>query len=258
MKPTNNYLKVMKDMFTVQMMWAFGVMGVMLIIGIVRLVLQFQDNGQDNFYNSFFVVATFFFFVIGIMATSFLPHYVGHGVTRKDYFKGASLALLGMAITLPFIVWGISVLTEFVVENVTSFSFREPNMDVSTEDSNFIGDIVEFLIVTPFVEPESNWTLAIGIFSLKILAYYLAGWLISAALAFYRFSIVIGIGFIAISIVLLTVENVLLRSVLSLPIPNRYAFLEMPEGIAIAALILIPLGMFCLIRVLTKRVSIQM
>ncbi|GAQ17883.1 Tat pathway signal protein [Oceanobacillus picturae] len=256
MKQTNNYLKVMKDMFTVQMMWAFGVMGVMLIIGIVRLVLQFQENGQDNFYNSFFVVATFFFFVIGIMATYFLPHYVGHGVTRKDYYKGASLALIGMAITLPFIVWGISVLTEFVVENVTSFSFKEPNMDVSTEDSNFIGDIVEFLIVTPFVEPDSNWVLAIGIFSLKILTYYLAGWLISAA--FYKFSVIAGLGFIAMSIVLLTVENVLLRSILSLPIPNRFAFLEMPEGIAIAALLLIPLGMFCLIRVMTKRVSVKM
>ncbi|MCG3417532.1 hypothetical protein [Oceanobacillus jordanicus] len=256
MKKHNNYLKVMTDMFLIQLFWAFGIMGVMLIIGLVRLIFHMQENGQDNLYNSFFVVATFFVFVIGVMATYYLPHYVGLGVTRKNYFKGATLALVGLTVILPFIIWGTSVITELIIENVTSFSFREPNMDVSTEDSNFIGDIVEFLIVTPFVEPESNWVLAIGIFSLKILVYYLAGWLISAA--FYKFSVIAGLGAIAISIVLLTVENVLLRSILSLPIPNRFAFLEVPEGIAIVALLLIPLGMFYLIRVLTKRVSIRM
>ncbi|NAP00558.1 hypothetical protein FRY77_31775 [Halomonas sp. MG34] len=256
MKKHNNYLKVMTDMFLIQLFWAFGIMGVMLIIGLVRLIFHMQENGQDNLYNSYFVVATFFVFVIGVMATYYLPHYVGLGVTRKNYFKGATLALVGLTVILPFIIWGTSVITELIIENVTSFSFREPNMDVSTEDSNFIGDIVEFLIVTPFVEPESNWVLAIGIFSLKILVYYLAGWLISAA--FYKFSVIAGLGAIAISIVLLTVENVLLRSILNLPIPNRFAFLEVPEGIAIAALIIIPLGMFCLIRVLTKRVSIRM
>lgn len=256
MKKHNNYLKVMTDMFLIQLFWAFGIMGVMLIIGLVRLIFHMQENGQDNLYNSYFVVATFFVFVIGVMATYYLPHYVGLGVTRKNYFKGATLALVGLTVILPFIIWGTSVITELIIENVTSFSFREPNMDVSTEDSNFIGDIVEFLIVTPFVEPESNWVLAIGIFSLKILAYYLAGWLISAA--FYRFSVIAGLGAIAISIVLITVENVLLRSILNLPIPNRFAFLEVPEGIAIAAILLIPLGMLCLIRVMTKRVSIKM
>ncbi|MGP4063441.1 hypothetical protein ACTWPF_00875 [Oceanobacillus sp. M65] len=256
MKKHNNYLKVMTDMFLIQLFWALGIMGVMLIIGLVRLIFHMQENGQDNLYNSFFVVATFFVFVIGVMATYYLPHYVGLGVTRKNYFKGATLALAGLSVILPFIIWGTSVITELIIENITSFSFREPNINFFGDEDSLIGDIIQFLIITPFVDPESNWILAIGIFSLKILTYYLAGWLISAA--FYKFSVIAGLGAIAISIVLLTVENVLLRSVLSLPIPNRYAFLEMPEGIAIAALILIPLGMFCLIRVLTKRVSIRM
>lgn len=253
----NSYLKVMKDMFIVQMAWSFGVMGVMLVIGLVRLFLHFQENGQDNFYNSFFIVASFFVFIIGIIATQFLPHYVGNGVTRKDYFKGASLSLIGLAVTLPFIVWGISALTEFVVENLTSFSFREPNMDFFVDEDNLIGDIIQFLIITPYVDIESNWVLSILSFSLKILVYYLAGWLISAA--FYRFSVIAGLGVIAISIVLLTVENVLLRSVLNLHVTNRYAFLaELPEAASFALIVMIVLGLFYFIRLMTRRVSIKM
>ncbi|MFD2046594.1 hypothetical protein ACFSTA_20245 [Ornithinibacillus salinisoli] len=257
MKNNAIYLKVTKDMFWVQMVWAFGVFGVMLIIQIGKLILGAnQGDAPDNFYSSFFIVANFFTFIIGIISISFLPHYVGNGVTRKDYFKGASLASIGLAIILPIIALVISVLTQFILQNVASMTFKEPNFDSFGSDSNLIGDIIQFLILTPYVNPENNVILALGIFSLNILMYYLAGWLIGAA--FYRFHTIIGLGFILLAIVILTFENVLVRNTLNLPVLENYSFIELPVNIAVPVIFLLVILLIWLIRSLTKNVTIKM
>ncbi|MUK88222.1 hypothetical protein GMD78_07430 [Ornithinibacillus sp. L9] len=257
MKNKAIYLKVTNDMFWVQLFWAFGVMGVMLIIQIGKLILGInQGNAPDNFYSTFFVVANFFTFIIGIISASFLPYFVGNGVTRKDYFRGATLASIGLAVILPIIALVISVLTQFILKQVASVTFKEPNFDAFSSDSNLIGDIIQFLILTPYVNPESNLMLALGIFSLNILMYYLAGWLIGVA--FYRFHTVIGLGFILISVTILTLENVLIRNTLNLPIHDNFSFIDLPVTIAVPVIVLIVLLVLWTIRSLTKNVTIKM
>ncbi|WP_175615176.1 hypothetical protein [Piscibacillus halophilus] len=253
MKNHRNYLKVTLDMFVIQLMWAFGVLGVLLIVQIFKL---FFGNNTDQYYSAFFIIANIFTFVIGIIAIHFLPYYVENGVTRKDYFKGATLASIGLAIILPFLAWGISALTQLILQSISSLTFKEPNLDAMTNDGNLVGDIIQFLILTPYVNPENNLILSLGIFSLNILMYYLAGWLIGAA--FYRYHTVIGLGFIAMTLAVLTLVNVLVRNTLNLPVLENYSFIDLPGNIAIPVIVLIALILIGSIRSITKDVTIKM
>ncbi|WP_010271906.1 hypothetical protein [Paenibacillus senegalensis] len=78
-------------------------------------------------------------------------------------------------------------------------------------------------------------------------------------MSFYRFSTVIGVGFTLLAILILMLQDTLLRISLDLPVLQRFALLEgfplSAAGIGIFLLIVIPLAV---IRLLTKRMPIRM
>jgi len=260
MKQTAIFPKVANDMFWVQLFWALGFLGVMLVINIIKIIIAtFQGNEPNSYYDSIFIAANIFMLVIGILAIYFLPHYVGNGVTRKDYYKGTLLASVGLSITIPIITICISLLEQMILKNIDKVSFKAANIinEVVLEiDSNIVGDIVQSIILTPYVDPQSNWFLAICVFSLNIFMYYLAGWLISTS--FYRFGAGTGLGFIIIALIVLMLEDVLLRISLDLPIPSRFSTLgSLPLSITILSILFIIFISIWIIRLLTKRVTIK-
>ncbi|GGB58466.1 hypothetical protein F3157_20145 [Virgibacillus dakarensis] len=259
MKQTTTFPKVAKDMFLVQLYWAFGFLGIMLVIHIVKIITAFiQGNEVDSYYNSVFVAANIFMLVIGLISVYFLPHYAGNGVTRKDYFKGGLLASIGLSVVIPIIAICISVIGQFILKNMANIGLKEPNLNevVLDIDSNIIGDIVQSVILTPFVDPGSNWILAIGLFSLNIFMYYLVGWFISAS--FYRYDTITGLGSILLGLISLTLVDVLIRMSLNLPVADRFSSLDLPAVITIPGIFVIIVIIIWIIRVLTKRVSIKM
>lgn len=250
--------KVANDMFWVQLLWALGFLGVLLVFHIVKIIVAFiQGTGVDSFYNSVYVT-NIFMLVIGIISVYFLPHYVGNGVTRKDYYKGALLASVGLSVVIPIIVSCVSALGQFIIKNIDKISLKESDFNaVVLETDNIIGEIVKSVIFTPYVDPQSNWGLAIVVFSLNIFVYYLVGWLISAG--FYRFDTGTGLGFIVIAFIVITLEDVLLRISLDLPIPSRFSvFDSLPSSITVLCMLFVIFLSLWTIRLLTKRATIKM
>src|SRR5690606_29352554 len=189
MKQTANFPKVATDMFMVQLIWTAGFLGIMLIVNIVKLIIAGnQGNLAEGFFNSLFVAGGIYMFVLGILSIYFLPHFVGNGVTRKDYFKGTVLASIGISIVIPIITMIITFLEKFIL-NIVGLSYKEQTINNVDLDGNIIGDIIQSAIISPYVDPQNNWILAIAVLSLNIFVNYLIGWLIGSS--FYRFDVAV-------------------------------------------------------------------
>ncbi|MBY7141806.1 hypothetical protein KFZ56_01585 [Virgibacillus sp. NKC19-3] len=269
MKQKSIFPKVIMDMFSIQFAWAWGFFGIMLVINIIKVGRTLLGNDSvDGYYDAVFIGANIFMLVIGIISTSFLSHYVANGVTRKDYFKGALLASVGLSVVIPIIAFVVDAIERFIVTNLTNITFGDPGLNAVTQeiaedigDIGGIGDvistIVQSVIFTPYIDPGSNWILAMGVFSLNIFLYYLLGWLISAS--FYRFDTVTGLGFIVIALVLLMAGDTLLRVTLGLPLLEGLAALNaIPAGVAALGVLFIVVVSIWMIRLLTKNVSVKM
>ena len=190
------YPKVATDLFWIQLFWSFGFLGVMFVIHIIKVILgSITGNEINNYFSIVYVAANIFMLVIGIISTySFLGFYVGNGVTRRDYFKGATLSTIALSIAIPVIASIISALERLFI-NLTNLYTVDSNPFVSkgiAEESNLIGDIVKSVVISPFVDLQDNWLLAILIFSLTLFTYFVVGWFIGTS--FYRFNILIGLG----------------------------------------------------------------
>lgn len=93
--------KVALDLYTVQFSWALKFLGFFIFLQIARplvaMIPFINMNNKVNIGNYFDTVFTFsniFMLVIGIIvASSFLSYFVRNGVTRKDFFKGAAIAV---------------------------------------------------------------------------------------------------------------------------------------------------------------------
>lgn len=259
LKKASIFSKVATDLFWVQLFWAFGFLGIMLAIHVVKVVLAINsDNDIEVYFVSTFVAANIFMLVIGIISSyGLLPHYVSNGVTRKDYFKGATFAAVGLSIALPVITSIVSVIELFILKifNMSTIFTTTFGERVNMEDDGIIAEIIQSIIIAPYVDPQSNWLLAIFIVILNLLTFYLLGWLIGSA--FYRFGVIVGIVFIGVSIVLALLENALLSIGLGLTVPDRFSSYDFSLPIAILGVVVIIFIVLWLIRQLTKRVAIK-
>lgn len=259
MKQKADFPKVIMDMFLIQMSWALGFLGIMLAINIFEIIRTITlGGGADHYFNAVFVAATIFMLVIGITSVYFLPHYIENGVTRKDYFKGTLIASIALSLIIPVIAFCVSAIEQVIVTNITRVNFNDPDINsvILEIDSEFIGDIVQSVILTPYVDPSSNWILAMAIFSLNIFLYYLLGWLISAG--FYRFDTITGLGFILIALVFLMLTDTLLRVSLNLPVLDSLAVLNsLQVGMAVVGIVSIVLVSIWIIRLLTKKITVK-
>lgn len=257
MKQPSIFPKVAIDMFVVQAIWTAGFLGIMLLINVVKTIMAgFRGNEVEGFFNSVFVAGNIYMLVIGILAIYFLPHFVGNGVTRKDYFFGTVLSSIGLAITIPIITGLISIL-EKIVLNLINIPLKVQTLNEVDISGNIIGDIVQSIIISPHVDFQSNWGLAMAVLALNIFISYLLGWLISAS--FYRYGTVIGLASILTAIVFKMLKDTFLRMSLDLSAVGWFSSLEdLPIGIALLGIVVIILLSIWFIRMLTKRVAIKM
>ncbi|TQR16265.1 hypothetical protein [Psychrobacillus soli] len=260
MKQKAIYPKVATDLYWVQLFWALGFLGVLLVIQIIKTILSITKGIEMNqYFDAVFIAANIFMLVIGIISSyGFLPYYVGNGVTRKDYFKGTAIASVGLSITIPIIASLVSVIQIFLVNVVNLSILKDSSLgkNAPVNEDGLIGEMIQSIILTPFVDLQSNWLLAIFVFALNIFIYYLVGWLIGSG--FYRFGVLFGLICIIIAFIIIYAQDILLRIVLDLPVHDMFASLQLPiyaSGIGIFVLIVITLWM---IRQLTKRVAIKM
>lgn len=255
MNKTGIYRKVAADMFFIQGIWAAYFLGIMFIIHIVKIVIA-GINGSEisSYFVNTFIASNIFMLVIGIISTlSFLPYFVSNGVTRKDYFKGTIIGTIGVALAIPIVSAIVSTLLDFIVKLLNiKISVVTFGGNAEFEKGELIGNIVQSIIFTPFVELSSNWILALFIFVVNIFTYYIAGWFIGSA--FKRFGI-IGIISIPFAFLLITIEDWLFS--ISLGLFTAPPTIEIPFFLSLLGVV-VSLGIICwLIRLLTKKTVVN-
>lgn len=257
MKQSSTYSKVTIDMFLVQSSWTSIFLGIMLTIAVVNMFINgMQDQLVGGIFNSAFVSGCIYMFVIGIFSIYFLPHFVGKGVTRKDYFIGSFLASIGLSIAIPIVVAILSIVEKPIL-NMFNISYRGATFNEVDVDESLVGEIVSSFFVPPFVEFQTNPLLAVIIFSINLFVMYLVGWIIGTS--FYRFGTLIGLVSIAIAIGMKLLNDHLLRILLDLPTLHLFSgFQGIPDMIAILGILLLYFFALSALRIFTKRITVKM
>lgn len=255
----SNTFKVSEDLFWILVMWAVWFLGIILIINIVKSFIGgISGNEVDTFYNSVYVLGNIFIFIIGLIFITFLSDFVGNGVTRKDFFKGVLLSSIGISIIIPPISWFISMIEKFILGLFLEISYSEPSINSLDFDGNFIGDLIQLLIVSPYANPESNLVLSFALFSLNLFVYFTLGLFISSS--FYRFGGTIGM-FVSIPVAILfnVVIDAFLRKTLDLPlVPWFSAIRDFPNSMAFGSIIAAIVVLISAIKLLTRKVAIKL
>lgn len=251
------FFKVGLDMFFIQLVWTFGFLGVVFVVNIVKLFLSgLQGNAVDGYFHHIYAVGNIYMLVIGIITVLFLPHFVGNGVTRKDYFFGGVIAAALLALAIPFITVIVSFIEKFILTMI-GIQYKVQSMNEVMLDGNIIGDLVQLIIVAPYVEPQDDLFLSLSVLAINLFVYYILGWLIGTS--FYRFDVVGGILSVALAIGLKLSNDAFLRIVLDLPLIGWFQRLELlPESVALIGIFVIILVTFIAIRMMTKRVAIKL
>jgi len=257
-KPVS-YRKIGLDLFYVQLTWTFWALGIFLVINIVRL---FFLDYVDSYYSGGYIAANIYMLVIGIIAISYLPYYVGNGVTRKNYFIGNVFASIGLSISIPILIYIISFFEKLIVHNFTSIVLREHSLVNAVEEittdigGNIIGEIIQPFVITPFINPETNLVLSLALFSLHIFVFYMIGWMIGAA--FYRLKVYGGLVIILIGLVLLLIKDSMIRVMLDLSLFQNFSVLGIvPKSLTLPVILAVVLVTIVLIRLLTHRAPIK-
>lgn len=254
-KPVS-FLKPALDLLFVQLTWTFWFLGIFLVINLGKIIF---GGDVDSFYSAGYIASNVYMLVIGIIAINFMPYYVENGITRKNYFIGNAIAGVGLSIILPILIYAINFVEKLLVSNFTSKVLNERSLDeiVIDIDGNIIGEIIQSIILTPFINPESNLILSLALFSLNIFVFYIVGWMISSA--FYRLGVIMGIIFIIIGVGFIAIKDSMIRLTLDIPLFESYSALDVvPINFALPVVFVVILVITFLIRLLTKRAEIKM
>lgn len=239
MNSKNNSVKIATDLSWILLTWSAWFLSIVFIVYLVlRMIggdveINQQALSQQSFLTFAYRPAKVYMLVIGIISiSSFLPFFVKQGITRKDYFVGSAIS---------------SVIVSFILMTMAGIVAIVEKIFIPTrETASFLG-------------PDASWFLIIAIFSLNILVYFMAGWLIGSG--FYRFGGLGGMLYIVMAVVVVSISDILWEFELKNPIKNLLDFSsqwEIPFFISfLSTLLLIGIALIT-VRTTTKRIQIKM
>jgi hypothetical protein len=228
--------RIAADMFTEQLKWSVWFISIILLLHIVAVsfISDIENNINNLFGFSYFSTPVFMLVIAIISGSLYLPFYVRYGVTRKEYYIGATLGAFGLSVALSLIFAVLSL-----IENVIYRLFD-----------------IQMAMDPVAVNMQDNWLFMIGVYILNVFAYYLIGWLINAS--FYHFGWLIGMGFILLSIAIATLHGFLWGDGLAVVGSNLHDFYKVDSTlIAIFGTLALVGVMLFLIRFITKKVAIK-
>lgn len=258
MKKKSIRTKLAIDLFTLQGQWTAWFLGIMFVVYIAHILYPLIYTGEsgrtvDDFYARSYIFGNIYMLVIGIITSiSCLPYYVQNGITRRDYFFGATIGTLGLAIIIPLVALIIHFLTKGIVDwiNLPIELKGLPDIHIAEEDS-FIAQMILAVIDAPSVAEISG--LSILVFTVNLFFYYVIGWMIGAG--FYRFGGIKGMMFIVLALAIFLINSGIWGNPVPawLPIPDLT--LSFYAIIGTVLLIFIVLG---IIRLVTRNVRIKL
>lgn len=249
---------IIKDLFKQQFKWTIIFIGILSILTIVRIA-QAMITGKsiDDFYSIALIAGNIFMFAIGIYCIGFMKDLIEHGVTRKDYFKGAIVVTLLLSTVLPIITFIIYKIQRLAVGQLVTFkesNINEVPLDIDTK-SSMIDDIVVAFTTAPHVDPDQHLLLALFVFSITLFIYYMAGWLIGVA---FQYNVINGLIFIGIGGVILALQDALIRAFLKVPVMARFEFLTtLSKPMLLLLTILLIIVVILGLQQLTKRTTVE-
>lgn len=235
--------KISKYMFIEQLTWSAWFIGIITIVYIglntVSAFIELELMITGNLIQFTAGASVIYMFVTGIMSgATFLPFLLKRGITRTHYFIGTVISSLGLSVTLPLIFIGFSIIEYFIYQffNITLYS----------ESPNII-----------------YWFIIVFTYSINIFVSYIIGWLIN--LGYYRFNWIIGLGFIALSLILFSIHTAVWENSINGIFSNNINFLNSNNTLVIQGNIIptiVSLGIIAItlviIRLITKNVPIKL
>ncbi|VDG96576.1 Uncharacterised protein [Lysinibacillus sphaericus] len=211
--------KITVDLYSVQMKWVAWYLPIVYVFYFSLVWFLNEPEIRSMSLITFtFQTATIFMLICGILSSlAFLPMYIKHGVTRKSYFQGAFLSSLALGTTI------------IGVSGILTWLLSLFNMNVFAEV------VLSSLGV-------NNWFWTIISYTIVVIIYFLAGWLVG--LAFLRYGPSGGFISIGIALVIVVVNDLLwafstpkpLMGVFNLDIPVPHVAIAIVGSIILAAL----------------------
>lgn len=257
---TRNLLPVViKDLFKQQFKWTINFIGITLLIIVFKIGQAIiQNKSIDDYYSMLLIAGNIYMFVIGILCIFFLKYFVEHGVTRKDYFKGSLVVVTILAVIIPIITFIIYKIQMFMTSSFVQFKDSQINEVVTDIDktTSIFDDIIVALVTAPYIDPDKQTLLALAIFAINLLFYYLAGWLIGTA---FQYPIVIGLVITALVGGIIAIQDALIRIFLEIPVLPRFELIaSTSKPIALISVFLFIIALALAIKQLTKRTVVNM
>lgn len=262
MNKGKKHSKIAFDLFAAQGGWTVWFLGIVTIIQIIKTIISIKTGStQEDFFVSSFVSNSIYMFVIGIIAAyAFLPFFVKNGVTRKDYYKGAILAVIGLSFALlifSLVIAGIEHGIMKIAHLPMVFDNSSAELLGQDEGDGLIAMIVKMIVVSPYVSLEANWLVSIVLAYLNMISHYVIGWLIGAG--YYRHGWIAGFGYIAMSIVFMMGWDLLWGSEMGEPLSSILGVISfnIPVLVSIIGSILIIAFVLWIIRILTRKAVVK-
>jgi hypothetical protein len=258
-------LKIGSNMFTEQMKWTVWFIGISFLVHIIQICGNLLGTRSDNnevtdYFLASHIAGNIYMLVIGIIAAyAFLPFFVQNGLTRRDVFKGSLLAAIGLSIVIPIITLILSLLVGWIVDlfNLPVTITDMPVFDKEDTSGNLIEAIVFSILDAPTGVHE-NLSLALLLNTLNLFFFYIVGYFITTG--FYRFNVMIGLGYILISISLISIRSMFWGTNTMDIVYNWLPIgtFQLSSSAFIVASIVLSLIIIWLIRLTTKKMAIKL
>lgn len=258
-------LKIGSNMFTEQMKWTVWFIGVSFFVHLVQigsnlLGTRSDKNGVTDYFLTSHIAGNIYMLVIGIIAAyAFLPFFVQNGITRRDVLRGSILAALGLSIVIPFITLILSLLVGWVVD-LSNLPVVISDMPAFSED-DASGHIIAAIVLSILDAPtaiDQNFILAILLNTLNLFFFYMVGYFITTG--FYRFNVIIGLGYILISVASIAIRSMFWGTATLNMVYNWLPFhsIQLSNSSFIIASIILSIVVIWFIRLTTKKVTIKL
>lgn len=230
MNTKNTLPIVIKDIGKELMRWTMNFFGILLVINIINMTFSFIKGHEiDHFYSSLIIAGNIYMFIAGIIGVTFLTYLVESGVSRANYFKAVLLGAVSLSIVIPIITLIIYKIQKITTSSFISYLTADHPAQLNDvvndlgESDGLFDEMIVAIVTTPYINIDEELFLALSIFTVNLLFYYLVGWLIGTS---FQHSVLFGISMTFIAAIIFVLYDSLLRAMLKVPTFPKFHFLN--------------------------------
>lgn len=237
MKKKSTISAIIIDMFIKILSWSIWYIAILTILHIVlviigaRIDIDFITTDLFTFSYPTISVSVFVMSIIGNY--TFMPFYIKHGVTRKEYFMSNTVVGLGLSVSTTFIFLVLGSIEKFFIKDIITNTSMKP-----------IG-----------IYADKNPLIILFVVILSVFLFYLLGWIIH--IGYYRFGWIVGFLFIGFVILVSYIFGLFWGEAL-FNITDNVSVITGSNGVSLLGTIVLIGCVLIIIRLLTRRITIKL